>query len=121
MSHRHPLPSVVKFTQLLNVVTKMKHFTYTLDLFKQMCSLGVPLDEYTLSIAIKCCCQLNRTKDGFAVLGCCFRRAIPPNVYIFSVLLDGLILEDRILEAEMFFKNSSNKNYVNLMLLCTTQ
>ncbi|KAJ0482025.1 putative tetratricopeptide-like helical domain superfamily [Helianthus annuus] len=104
MSHRHPLPSVVKFTQLLNVVTKMKHFSSSLHLFNQMCSLGVPVNEYSMSIAIKCCCQLNRTKDGFAVLGCCFRRAIAPDVYIFSALLDGLVLEDKILEAEMLFK-----------------
>uniref|UniRef100_A0A251UHG6 Putative tetratricopeptide-like helical domain-containing protein n=1 Tax=Helianthus annuus TaxID=4232 RepID=A0A251UHG6_HELAN len=104
MSHRQPLPSVVHFTQLLNAVTKMKHFSSSLDLFKQMCSLGVPVNEYSMSIAIKCCCQLYRSKDGFAVLGCCFRRAIAPDVYIFNALLDGLVLEDRILEAEMLFK-----------------
>ncbi|KAM0030438.1 putative tetratricopeptide-like helical domain superfamily [Helianthus debilis subsp. tardiflorus] len=92
MSHTRPLPSVVHFTQLLNAVTKIKHFTYALDLFNQMCSLGVPLDKYPMIIAIKCCCQLYRTKDGFALLGSCFRRAIAPDVYIFSALLDGLIL-----------------------------
>ncbi|KAJ0803088.1 putative tetratricopeptide-like helical domain superfamily [Helianthus annuus] len=104
MSQRRPLPSVVKFTQLLHLVTKMKHFSSSLHLFNQMCFLGVPVNEYSMSIAIKCCCQLNRTNDGFAVLGSCFRRAIPPDVYIFSALLDGLVLEDRILEAEMLFK-----------------
>ncbi|KAJ0769804.1 putative tetratricopeptide-like helical domain superfamily [Helianthus annuus] len=88
MSHTRPLPSVVHFTQLLNAVTKMKHFSSSLDLFNQMCSLGVPVNEYSMSIAIKCCCQLHRTKDGFALLGSCFRRAIPPNVYIFSTLID---------------------------------
>ncbi|KAJ0638925.1 putative tetratricopeptide-like helical domain superfamily [Helianthus annuus] len=80
MSHRQPLPSVVKFNQLLTAVTKIKHFSSSLDLFKQMCFLGVPDSNYTLSITIKCCCQLHRTKDGFALLGCCFRRAISPNV-----------------------------------------
>ncbi|KAF5781664.1 putative tetratricopeptide-like helical domain superfamily [Helianthus annuus] len=39
-----------------------------------------------------------------ALQGCCFRRAIAPDVYIFNALLDGLVLEDRILEAEMLFK-----------------
>ncbi|KAJ0815905.1 putative tetratricopeptide-like helical domain superfamily [Helianthus annuus] len=104
MSHTRPLPSVVHFTQLLNAVTKMKHFSSSLHLFNQMCAIGVPVDKYSMSIAIKCCCQLYRSKDGFALLGCCFRRAIPPNVYIFNALLDGLVLEDRILEAEMLFK-----------------
>ncbi|KAF5816441.1 putative tetratricopeptide-like helical domain superfamily [Helianthus annuus] len=104
MSQRRPLPSVVLFNQLLTAVTKIKHFSTSLHLFNQMCSLGVPVNEFSMSIAIKCCCQLNRTNDGFAVLGSCFRRAIPPNVYIYSALLDGLVLEDKILEAEMLFK-----------------
>ncbi|KAI3829033.1 hypothetical protein L1987_03147 [Smallanthus sonchifolius] len=104
MIHKRPLPSVVKFTHLLNAVTKLKHFSCGLDLFKQMCVIGVPVNEYSMSIAIRCCCQLYRTNDGFALLGCCFRRAVVPNVFIFSTLLDGLVLEDRILEAERLFK-----------------
>ncbi|KAJ0945738.1 putative tetratricopeptide-like helical domain superfamily [Helianthus annuus] len=104
MSQRRPLPSVVHFTQLLNAVTKMKHFSTSLHLFNQMCSLGVPVNEFSMSIAIKCCCQLYRSKDGFAVLGCCFRRSIAPNEFVYSALLDGLVLEDKILEAEMLFK-----------------
>nr|XP_043628032.1 pentatricopeptide repeat-containing protein At1g62670, mitochondrial-like isoform X2 [Erigeron canadensis] len=104
MSQRTPLPSVIYFTQLLNCVTKMKHFSHSIHLFKRICSLGLPVNEYTTSIAIKCCCHLSRTNDGFALLGFCFRRSIVPNVFIFSTLLDGLILEDRILEAERFFK-----------------
>ncbi|KAM0030400.1 putative tetratricopeptide-like helical domain superfamily [Helianthus debilis subsp. tardiflorus] len=104
MSQRRPLPSVVLFNQLLTSVTKTKHFSTSLHLFNQMCSLGVQLDKYSISIAIKCCCQLYRTKDGFAVLGCCFRRSIAPNEFIYSALLDGLVLEDTILEAEMLFK-----------------
>uniref|UniRef100_A0A251SX14 Putative pentatricopeptide repeat protein n=1 Tax=Helianthus annuus TaxID=4232 RepID=A0A251SX14_HELAN len=104
MTQRRPLPSVVKFNQLLNAVAKMNHFSCSLDLFKQMCLIGVPVNEYSMSIAIKCCCQMSRTNDGFALLASCFRRAVVPNVYIFSTLLDGLVIEDRILEAENFFK-----------------
>ncbi|KAJ0860139.1 putative tetratricopeptide-like helical domain superfamily [Helianthus annuus] len=104
MTQRRPLPSVVKFNQLLNAVAKMNHFSCSLDLFKQMCLIGVPVNEYSISIAIKCCCQMYRTNDGFALLASCFRRAVVPNVYIFSTLLDGLVIEDRILEAENFFK-----------------
>ncbi|MFS7928010.1 putative tetratricopeptide-like helical domain superfamily [Helianthus anomalus] len=104
MTQRRPLPSVVKFNQLLNAVTKMKHFSSCLHLFKHMCVIGVPVNEYSISIAIKCCCRMSRTNDGFALLASCFRRAVVPNVYIFSTLLDGLVIEDRILEAEIFFK-----------------
>ncbi|KAL8238670.1 hypothetical protein R6Q59_015237 [Mikania micrantha] len=104
MTQRQPLPSVVKFNQLLNAVTKRKHFSCCLDLFKQMCVIGVPVDEYSISIAIRCCCKLYRTNEGFALLGCCFRRAVEPDVWTFNTLLDGLILEDRIVEAERLFK-----------------
>ncbi|KAJ0716900.1 putative tetratricopeptide-like helical domain superfamily [Helianthus annuus] len=104
MTQRRPLPSVVKFNQLLSAVTKMKHFSSCLDLFKQMCVIGVPVSKYSMNIAIKCCCQMSRTNDGFALLGCCFRRALVPNVLTFSTLLDGLIREDRIIEAERLFK-----------------
>ncbi|MFS7926439.1 putative tetratricopeptide-like helical domain superfamily [Helianthus anomalus] len=104
MIQRKPLPSVVKFNQLLNALTKMKHFSSSLDLFKQMCAIGVPVNEYSMSIAIKCCCQMSRTNDGFALLASCFRRAVVPNVFVFSTLLDGLVLEDRIIQAERLFK-----------------
>ncbi|KAJ0672737.1 putative tetratricopeptide-like helical domain superfamily [Helianthus annuus] len=104
MTQRNPLPSVIKFNQLLNVVTKMNHFSCSLDLFKQMCAIGVPVDKYSMSIAIKCCCHLYRTNDGFALLASCFRQAFVPNVFVFNTLLDGLILEDRIVDAERLFK-----------------
>ncbi|KAJ0716898.1 putative tetratricopeptide-like helical domain superfamily [Helianthus annuus] len=98
------LPSVIKFNQLLSALTKLNHFSSCLHLFKQMCVVGVPVDAYSMNIAIKCCCQMSRTNDGFALLGCCFRRAVVPDVFTFSTLLDGLIREDRIIEAEGFFK-----------------
>ncbi|PWA61675.1 pentatricopeptide repeat protein [Artemisia annua] len=110
MSQRRPFLSIIDFTQLLQSVTKMKHFSHSLDMFKQMCAIGVPVNKFTMSIAIKCCCQLHRTNDTFAILAYCFRRCIVPNVFIFSALLDGLILEDRILEAEIFFKKLIKDN-----------
>ncbi|GKE59877.1 tetratricopeptide-like helical domain-containing protein, partial [Tanacetum coccineum] len=104
LTQRQPLPSIIKFTQLLQSVTKMKHYSHSLHLFQHMCVLCVPVSMYTMSIVIKCCCQLHRTKDSFSALRFCFRRAIVPDVFIFSALLDGLILEDRILDAEIYFK-----------------
>nr|KAJ0216381.1 hypothetical protein LSAT_V11C300146250 [Lactuca sativa] len=69
-----------------------------------MNALRVPVDVYTISIAIKCCCQMYHTNEGFAVLGYGFKRAVLPNVYTFNTLLNGLILEDRVPNAEMLFK-----------------
>ncbi|GKF39703.1 tetratricopeptide-like helical domain-containing protein [Tanacetum coccineum] len=103
MSQMRPFPSIVKFNQLLHSLTKMKHFSHSLHLFKQMCALRVPVSHYTMGIAIKCCCQLYRTNDAFAVFAWNFKRGIIPDVFTFSTLLNGLVLENKILEADIFF------------------
>ncbi|KAJ9557025.1 hypothetical protein OSB04_011639 [Centaurea solstitialis] len=83
MTQRQPLPSIVEFTQLLQVVSKMKHYSHVIGLFKQMVAIAAP---------------------GFAIVAYGLRRGIVPNVYTFNTLLNGFILEDRILEAERSFK-----------------
>nr|GEU38896.1 pentatricopeptide repeat-containing protein At1g63330-like [Tanacetum cinerariifolium] len=104
MSQRRPFPSIIKFNQLLHSLTKMKHYSQSVDLFKQMCVLRVPVDNYTMNIVIKCFCQLHRTNDSFMVLGFCFRRGISPDLFTFNTLLNGLVGEERVLGAEIFFK-----------------
>ncbi|KAJ9556681.1 hypothetical protein OSB04_011295 [Centaurea solstitialis] len=104
MSQKQPLPSVVKFNQLLTVVAKMRHYSCSIHLFKQMVAIRAPVDLYTFNIVIKCCCQMSCTRDGFSVVAYGFRRGVVPDVFTFSTLLNGLILEDRILEAERLFK-----------------
>nr|KAJ0215052.1 hypothetical protein LSAT_V11C300146570 [Lactuca sativa] len=104
MTQRQPLPSVVKFNQSLQAVAKMKHYSCSIELFKQMNVVRVPVDAYTINIVIKCCCQMHHTSEGFAVLGYGFKRDISPDVCTFSALLNGLILEDSVLKAERLFK-----------------
>nr|GFB44810.1 hypothetical protein [Tanacetum cinerariifolium] len=75
-----------------------------------MCALGVPVNDYTMNIVIKCCCQLYRSSDAFEVLGSCFKRDIVPDVTTFSTLLNGLVLEGRISQAQrLFAKVITNK------------
>ncbi|KAL7609759.1 hypothetical protein Lser_V15G13787 [Lactuca serriola] len=69
MTQQQPLPTVVEFTQLLQAVTKMKHYSCSIEVFKQMNAICVPVNVYTISIVIKCCCQMYSTSEGFAVLG----------------------------------------------------
>ncbi|KAJ9535491.1 hypothetical protein OSB04_un001378, partial [Centaurea solstitialis] len=105
MTQRKPLlPSVVKFTQLLQAVTKMKHYSCSIHLFKQMTAIGAPIDVWTTNIVIKCCCQLSCTTEGFAIVAYGFKRGVIPDVCTFSTLLNGFILEDRVHEAERLFK-----------------
>ncbi|XP_076923918.1 pentatricopeptide repeat-containing protein DOT4, chloroplastic-like [Bidens hawaiensis] len=104
MSQRTPLPSVVKFNMLLNAVTNMNHYSCSINLFKQMGVVHIPFDTYTINIVIKCCCKLNYTNSGFAVLGFAFKHAVAPDVCTFNTLLNGLVVEVRILEVELLFK-----------------
>ncbi|KAJ9556754.1 hypothetical protein OSB04_011368 [Centaurea solstitialis] len=104
MTQRQPLPSVAKFNHLLAAVTKTKHYSCSIHLFKQMAAIGVPVDVYTTTIVIKCCCQMSCTSQGFAIVAYGFKRGVVPDVITFSTLLNGLILEDRVHEAERLFK-----------------
>ncbi|PWA40988.1 tetratricopeptide-like helical domain-containing protein [Artemisia annua] len=68
---------VEKYNEFLGVVNKMKHYSTSVDLFKEMCSLGLPVDYDTMKTVINSCCQLRCTnKGGFAVFGCCKRGVI---------------------------------------------
>ncbi|PWA38869.1 pentatricopeptide repeat protein [Artemisia annua] len=75
-----------------------------------MCSLGLPVDYNTMKTVINSCCQLRCTnKGGFAVFGCCLKRGVIPNVFTFNTLLNGLIRENKILDAEILLKDLINK------------
>ncbi|KAJ9557037.1 hypothetical protein OSB04_011651 [Centaurea solstitialis] len=104
MTQTQPLPSVVKFNQLLTAVAKMKHYSCSIHLFKQMTPIGAPIDVWTTNIVIKCCCQLSCTTEGFAIVAHGFKCGVDPDVCTFNTLLNGFILEDRVHEAERLFK-----------------
>ncbi|KAK2973890.1 hypothetical protein RJ640_013944 [Escallonia rubra] len=90
MLRMRPLPSTLQFTLLLTDVTKMKHYSASLSLYKEMGALGIPINEY-----IMC---WNWVLNPFF-----FRRGIVPNVATFGILLKGLVLEDRVPEAVILF------------------
>ncbi|CAH1412618.1 unnamed protein product [Lactuca virosa] len=69
MTQRQPLPPVIKFNELLQVVAKIRHYSCSIELFKQMNLLRVLVDAYTINIVMKCCCQMHRMNEGFVVLG----------------------------------------------------
>ncbi|KAJ9557444.1 hypothetical protein OSB04_012058 [Centaurea solstitialis] len=72
--------------------------------FLLMCTL-LPLSS---SVTVKCLAR-------FVMVAYCFRRGVVPDVYTFSTLLNGLILEERILEAKRLFKKLTKRNFVYLM------
>ncbi|KAL7608437.1 hypothetical protein Lser_V15G12882 [Lactuca serriola] len=104
ITHRQPLPPVARFNELLQAVTKKKHYSCSVEIFQRMNSVGAPIDSLTISIVTKCLCQMHHTEEGFAVLGYGYKCGVVPDVFTFSALLHGLILEDKVPEAYAFFK-----------------
>lgn len=52
-------PSVVRFTQLLGQVAKLKHYSVVISWYKQITLLGVVLDAFILNIIVNCFGRFN--------------------------------------------------------------
>ncbi|GJZ91408.1 hypothetical protein Tco_0663335 [Tanacetum coccineum] len=76
MIKQHPLPPTAEFTRLLETVTEMKDYYASLDMFKQLCSLGITVDD--VETVIKSCCRFLVFEERLA-LGCswAFQSAKP--------------------------------------------
>ncbi|GFP95593.1 putative pentatricopeptide repeat-containing protein at1g12700 mitochondrial [Phtheirospermum japonicum] len=104
MMRMQPHPSVIEFTKLLNITVKMKHYLAALNMFDEMRQWSAPVNEYTMNIAIHCYCLLNRADLGFSLLGCFFKLGYEPDLKTFSTLIKGLVLDDKVAQAEKMFK-----------------
>ncbi|CAL8999591.1 unnamed protein product [Prunus brigantina] len=78
MLQKRPLPSLVRFTQILTQVAKLKHYLAVISLYNQM--------GFSLSI-----------------LGKFFKLGLEPNVLTFNTLINGYLLEHRVAEAAALF------------------
>ncbi|XP_057780956.1 putative pentatricopeptide repeat-containing protein At1g12700, mitochondrial [Salvia miltiorrhiza] len=104
MMRTEPLPYVTVFNKLLSVVVKMQQNTLALHLFDEMLQRDVPINHYTLNIAIDCYCRQKRPDFGFAILGIFFKRGYDPTVVTFTTLIKGLLLVGRVPEAAKVLK-----------------
>ncbi|KAL0413925.1 UNVERIFIED_CONTAM: putative pentatricopeptide repeat-containing protein, mitochondrial [Sesamum radiatum] len=100
MLRMRPQPSVVNFTKLLSIVVKMKQYSIALNVFDEMRQLGIPVNQWTMNIAINCYCLLHRVDFGFAILGSFFKLGYEPDVTTFNTLIKGLFLDDKVVRAE---------------------
>ncbi|KAK9932531.1 hypothetical protein M0R45_019766 [Rubus argutus] len=92
MLQRRPLPSVVRFNQLLGQLAKLKYHSAVISLNKTMCVLGIASDAYTLNIIINCYCHLKQAGVSMSVLGRFFKLGLQPDVTTFNTLINGFVL-----------------------------
>ncbi|KAL3631016.1 hypothetical protein CASFOL_024000 [Castilleja foliolosa] len=112
MSSTRPLPSVIKFNQLLSTLVNLKEYSSAIYLFKHLCNnSGIYVDEYTMNIVINSYCLSNRADFGVSILGWFFKRGCVPNVFTFTTLLEGLFRENKINEAQELFRKMGVVKY----------
>ncbi|CAL8161648.1 unnamed protein product [Prunus armeniaca] len=92
-------PSVVRFTQLLGQVAKLKHYSVVISWYKQITLLGVVPDAFILNIIVNCFGRLNQMDASFSVLALFFKLGLQPDVTTFNTLIRGLGLDNRVHEA----------------------
>ncbi|PWA45840.1 tetratricopeptide-like helical domain-containing protein [Artemisia annua] len=108
-----PLPSVGKFNKLLDLVfDHLRDYLLSATLFKQMCRIGLPVNNHTANIAFKSYLELDMTALlGYPVLGSCLKKGIlvgNNKVSIsFNTIIRGFVRsreDDLTMEAERLFK-----------------
>ncbi|KAL6142811.1 hypothetical protein ACLB2K_061087 [Fragaria x ananassa] len=104
MLQRRPLPSVVRFNQVLAPLVKLKHYPTVLSLNSQMLLSGIRPDHYNLAIAINCYCRLNRMDYALSVLAHFFKLGLQPDVATLNTLIHGFVLQNRVADAARVFR-----------------
>ncbi|WMV27586.1 hypothetical protein MTR67_020971 [Solanum verrucosum] len=99
---KEPVPSVVEFAKLLRVMINMKEYSVVVSFFGEMRKLGIPFDDYILTIVINSFCLLGCAENGFSVLGVFFKSGVQFNVVTFSTLMRGLFEQNKIQDAMWF-------------------
>ena len=112
MLHMHPLPFIVDFTQLLGGIARMKHYSVVITLIREMESLGIVPNVYTLSVLINCFWHLNRVDFGFSVLARILKLGYQPNRITLTTLVKGLYLQGNIAGALRFVDEKENSEWV---------
>ncbi|KAL8472407.1 hypothetical protein ACS0TY_029566 [Phlomoides rotata] len=103
MTRTKPFPSVKKFNHLLTRLVDLREHPTATGLFKDICNLGVPVNNYTLPIVLKSYCHCNCADYGFSILGMFFKRGCALSAVTFSTLLRGLFIKNKINEALQLF------------------
>ncbi|KAG8372106.1 hypothetical protein BUALT_Bualt12G0032000 [Buddleja alternifolia] len=86
-----PLPSIRPFNSPLSRIVKLKDYSVSVYIFKDISNLGVPVNIYTLNMVINCSCNSHRVNFEFSMLGVFFKLDHMPDESTFSPLLKVVI------------------------------
>uniref|UniRef100_A0A2N9GIN2 H(+)-exporting diphosphatase n=1 Tax=Fagus sylvatica TaxID=28930 RepID=A0A2N9GIN2_FAGSY len=111
MLHMCPLPSILDFNQLLGAIVRMKHYSEVITLIREIESLGISPDVYTLTVLINCFCHLNRVDFGFSVLARILKLGYQPNCITLNTIVKGLCLQGDLGGAVRLVVEMEKKGY----------
>ncbi|PRQ33752.1 putative pentatricopeptide [Rosa chinensis] len=105
MLQTRPLPSLVRFPQILGQLVKLKHYWEAITLYKVQtnASLRISPDVYSLSIIMNCYSRLNRIGFSLSVLAQFFKFGLELNVTTFTTLIIGFFIQNKVAEAAAIF------------------
>ncbi|XP_060174920.1 putative pentatricopeptide repeat-containing protein At1g12700, mitochondrial [Lycium barbarum] len=110
MVKTQPLPSVVDFSKLFKTMLNMRHYSAVISLFREMQTLGIPIDGFILSIVINSYCLMHHADCAFSVLPIYLKNGIPLNVVTLNTLIRGIFAENRVKDAVELFKKLVRAN-----------
>ena len=99
------------FTQLLGAIVRMKHYSVVISLIRDMESLKISPDFYTLNTLINCFYQLNRVDFGFFVLATILKLGFQLDNITLNTLLKGFCLQGNIAGAVRLVEEMEKKGY----------
>uniref|UniRef100_A0A803KN83 Pentatricopeptide repeat-containing protein n=1 Tax=Chenopodium quinoa TaxID=63459 RepID=A0A803KN83_CHEQI len=106
-----PLPSVIVFNQLFTAISKLKwlhpHSTI-ISLSRRLDLLGLPPDNYSLTILANSYCHLGFIDFGFSLLGKSLKLGYPPDCVTFTSLINGYILNDMLPQAAQLIGDNAS-------------
>ncbi|VVA38586.1 PREDICTED: pentatricopeptide, partial [Prunus dulcis] len=108
MLQMRPLPSVVRFNKILGQVAKLKHYSAVISFYNKMGVSRIGHDVCTLNILINSYCHLNQMGFSLSVLGKFFKLGLEPSVFTFTTLINGFLLENRVVQAAELFNKMIN-------------
>ncbi|XP_057803116.1 pentatricopeptide repeat-containing protein At1g62670, mitochondrial-like [Salvia miltiorrhiza] len=101
MKSMSPEPCVLMYNNLLSVTAKIEQYSFALDMFDEMLGMGVPVNDYTMNIAVNCCCLLKDIYSDFSIMGFFFKIRYEPDV---ATLIKGLFFVEKEAEAVKLFE-----------------